>query len=447
MSKNSISNDQLLALRPRDKEYLFDCGDSLFLRVRPNGGKTWVRRYTRLDGERSRMGLGIFPKVTLDAALKENISISLAIDAGQDPRHRNVEKKVAQLRASLDTFEKVGREWHRHASMVEEWSPSYSAKILRMLELHAFPRLGKFPITLIHPPEIETVLLAVSAAGTRETANRLREKLALIFGRTVTLKILAPGQNFMAKGVANFSLPKPRKRRFATIKDPAKIGQLMRDLQAYQGHLVTRSALLIMPYLFQRPGQIRHMQWAHLDLDRGFWTCPPEIMKMVHREKDNDDVEDHIVPLPHQAVDILVQLHKFSGHGEYVFRGISRRRNKDGSYTEMMSDNTINKAIRRMGYSTQKDITGHGFRSMARTLLVERLGWDKDIVERHLAHVSREELGNTYDRAEFVKQRAKMIQEWADYLDGLRDNPDESESSSSGTADNNVVPMRRRLAS
>ena len=222
------SHEQLLGLPPQTKEYLVDCGDGLFLRVRPNGGKSWVRRYTKLDGKRSKLGLGVFPKVTLQQAQRENIQASLLIDVGKDPKVRRVEQRVAHLKASLDTFEKVAREWHRHATITHEWSPSYSHKILRMLELHAFPALGRYPISLVHQSEVADALMKVSMAGTRETAVRLREKLQLIWARAVTLGILAVGQNFMAKGVADFKLPRPRRRPFAAPKDPAKVGQLMR---------------------------------------------------------------------------------------------------------------------------------------------------------------------------------------------------------------------------
>lgn len=439
MTKTHIrNNEQLLALSPRAKEYLVDCDDGLFLRVRPNGGKSWVRRYTKLDGKRSQLGLGVFPKVTLQQARDENVKASLLIDAGKDPKARHVEERVAQLKASLDTFEKVARDWHRHATLTHEWSPSYSGKILRMLELHAFPALGKYPIALVHQSEVADALAKVAMAGTRETAVRLREKLQLIWGRAVTLGILAVGQNFMAKGVADFKLPRPRKRSFAAPKDPAKVGQLMRDIESYGGHYVTRCALQVMPYLFQRPGQIRFMEWNQLDLSAGIWTCPPAIMKRLHADKFDEDAEPHIVPLPSQVVDILTELRKLTGPSGPVFKSMSRRKRLDGQYSKFISDNTINSALRTMGYCTRRDITGHGFRAMARTMLRERLNWDKEEIERHLDHVSDEELGDTYDRTQFVEQRRKMVQAWADYLDDLRDG-----APSSSGRNGNVVKFDR----
>lgn len=432
MSKiHIIKNEHLLALSPRNKEYHVDCEDGLFLRVRPNGGKSWVRRYTKLDGKRSRLGLGAFPKVSLEEARGENITISLLIESGKDPMVRHVEERVAQLKARLDTFDKVAREWHRHATITHEWSPSYSVKILRMLEIHAIGDvkngkpsiLGKFPITLIHQSEVDKVLSSVAAAGTRETAVRLREKLQLIWARAVTLGILAVGQNFMAKGVADFKLPRPRKRSFAAPKDPAKVGQLMRDIESYGGHYVTRCAMRVMPYLFQRPGQIRFMEWDQVDLSTGIWTCPPTIMKRLHADKFDEDAEPHIVPMPTQVVEILQELHQLTGPSGPVFKSMSRRKRTDGEYSKFISDNTINAALRTLGYCTKRDVTGHGFRAMARTMLRERLSWDKEEIERHLDHVSDEELGDTYDRTEFIEQRRKMVQAWADYLDGLRDGP------------------------
>lgn len=424
MSKiQNQSHERLLALSPQDKEYLVDCGDGLFLRVRPSGGKSWVRRYTKLDGKRSQLGLGVFPKITLQQARNENTKASLLIESGKDPKARHIEERVAQLKASLDTFEKVSREWHRHATLTHEWSPSYSAKILRMLELHAFPTLGKYPIALVHQSEVADVLTKVAMAGTRETAVRLREKLQLIWARAVTLGILGVGQNFMAKGVADFKLPRPRKRSFAAPKDPAKVGQLMRDIGSYSGNYVTRCAMQIMPYVFQRPGQIRLMEWSQLDLSAGIWTCPPAIMKRLHADKLDEDAEPHIVPLPSQVVDILMELHKLTGPSGPVFKSMSRRKRLDGQYSKFISDNTINAALRTLGYCTKRDITGHGFRAMARTMLREHLDWEKEEIERHLDHVSDEELGDTYDRTRFIEQRRKMVQAWADFLDGLRDGP------------------------
>ncbi|AYN22246.1 tyrosine-type recombinase/integrase [Alcaligenes aquatilis] len=434
MSKiQNQSHERLLTLSPQDKEYLVDCGEGLFLRVRPSGGKSWVRRYTKLDGKRSQLGLGTFPKVTLHQARDENIKASLLIECGKDPKVRHIEERVAQLKASLDTFEKVGREWHRHATLTHEWSPSYSAKILRMLELHAFPTLGKYPIALVHQSEVADVLSKVAMSGTRETAVRLREKLQLIWARAVTLGILAVGQNFMAKGVADFKLPRPRQRNFAALKDPVKVGQLMRDIEGYGGNYITRCAMQIMPYLFQRPGQIRFMEWDQIDLGSAIWTCPPTIMKRLHADKHDEYAEPHIVPMPLQVVDILRELRQLTGPSGPVFKSMSRRKRKDGTYSKFISDNTINAAIRTMGYCTRRDITGHGFRAMARTMLRERLGWDKEEIERHLDHVSDEELGDTYDRTEFVEQRRKMVQTWADYLDSLRDGP-----APSSTGDNAV---------
>ena len=418
---NIKNNEQLLALAPKAKEYLADCGEGLFLRVRPNGNKSWVRRYTKLDGKRSQLGLGVFPKITLQQARNENIKANLLLEAGKDPKSRHIDERVAQLKANLDTFEKVAREWHRHATMTHEWSPSYSRKILRMLELHAIPQLGRYPIALVHQSEIADVLTTLAMSGTRETAIRLREKLQLIFARAVTLGVLAVSQNFMAPGVADFKLPRPRKRSFAAPKDPAIVGQLMRDIESYGGNYVTRCALQVMPYLFQRPGQIRFMEWDQLDLSSGIWTCPPTIMKRLHADKFDEDAAPHIVPLPTQVVDILRELSHLTGPSGPVFKSMSRRKRSNGQYSKFISDNTINAALRTLGYDTRRDITGHGFRAMARTMLRERLDWDKEQIERHLDHVSSEELGDTYDRTEFIVQRRKMVQAWANYLDSLRD--------------------------
>lgn len=422
MQNAALSTDkQAHDASPRDREYLLDASGGLFLRVRPDGAKSWIRRYT-IQSKQTKLGLGAFPEVNLQAARDASSKISQMLDAGRDPRARKMQARVEARKLKLDKFEKIAREWHRHATIANEWGEDYTLRVLRMLELHVFPRLGKYPIALIHQSEVFECLKVTALSGRnprRETAVRIREKIAAVYRYAVTMGILEPSSNFMAKGVAEFKIPSPRVRHFAAFTDPRKVGQLLRDIRGYQGHYVVRCAMEIMPYLFQRPGQTRLMQWEQLDLEAGTWTCPPSIMKMRTADKQDDRTPDHIVPMPSQVVAILRDLRDFTGPSGPVFKSVARR-NDDTRY---ISENTINAALRALGYDTQRDITAHGFRAMARTMLRERLGWDREVIERHMAHVSDEELGDTYDRASFLQQREEMIQAWADYLDKLAATP------------------------
>jgi len=406
--------------QPADKEYMLSDGDKLYLRVHPSGGKRWMFNYMSVEGRRIKLTLGPYPEISLATARDLAAEQRRLLAMGKDPRIKKLQVRQEAQRQALATFESVAREWHAHATNVHEWSESYSQKILRQLEMHAFPRLGRHPIGTLNQMDVLQCLEAVSLAGTRETAIRLREGLQRVYARAVTLGLLDPGKNFMAKSVADFKLRAPRVKHFATMLDPERIGQLLRDIRGYRGHFTVTCALMIMPYVFQRPGQIRMMEWEQLDLDAGLWVCPPHIMKVREAHKFDNQTPPHVVPLPRQVIEILHRMHKVTGPSGPVFKSVSRRPGKDG-YTRYISNNTINSALRALGYDTQQDITGHGFRAMARTLIREQLGWDRELIEKHLAHVSDEEMGDTYDRAQFIEQRHAMAQAWADYLDQLAD--------------------------
>lgn len=416
-----LTDRQCAACGPDAREYLLGDGAGLSLRVRPDGSKTWIFRYRDEASKPVKLGLGVYPLVGLAGARKKANDKRKLHDAGQDPKREKIEQSLKARKRRLDTFEKVARAWHRHATGVHEWSESYSHKQLRMLELHTFPALGKDPIGLIDQTQVFDVLERVSLAGTRETAIRLRESLQRVYRYAVTQGVIEASENFMAPGVADFKLRAPRVHHHASLRDPAAVGQLIRDIRAYNGHFITQCMMQIMPMLFQRPGQVRFMEWDQIAFEAGLWICPPAIMKMTKAAKESEDAEPHIVPLPQQALTILADLYRLSGPSGPVFKSVSRRSRKDGSYSRYICENTINAALRSMGYDTQKQITGHGYRSMTRTMLKERLGWDKDVIERHLAHTSDEELGEAYDRTRFIEQRREMVQAWADYLDQLAD--------------------------
>lgn len=402
---------QIKAAAPRDKEYLLADGEGLYLRVRPTG-KVWVYRYKQL-GKEAKLSLGHYPVVTLANARKKARTEAEKRADGVDPREaRRVEEERGRV-AGLNTFELTARAWHAQAQKDREWSASYAEKVMRHLELHIFPWLGPQAMDTIAPTEVVRCLHRIKERGNLETAQRVREAVQHVFQYAVDVGTLEPGKNFVSNRTGG--LPPPRARHYAAITDPQKLGQLLRDMRAYNGNVITRAALQLSPLLFQRPGQLRLAHWEDIDLERAVWRCPPEKMKLREWKKRDMRTPAHLVPLPTQAVEILRDILPLTGPTGPIFRSMAKRSEK----TRYMSDNTVNSALRTLGYDTKEQITGHGFRATARTLIRELLGWDREVIERHLAHVSDEELGGSYDRTTHFNQRCRMIQLWADLLDDL----------------------------
>ena len=406
-----LSETQIKAAKPGPKEYLLNDGDNLYLRVRTTG-KAWIYRYMK-DGKPIKLGMGPYPEVTLAQARTKAYEANSQRANGLDPKEVR-EQLAEQARiARLHTFELLARAWHASAQKDREWSEGYAQKVIRHLEIHIFPWVGHKPIEMIVPTEIVQCLHRPKDRGNLETAQRVREAVQHVYQYAVDVGALEPSKNFVNKNTGG--LPPPRSRHFAAITEPAQLGQLLRDIRSYHGHFITRCALRLAPMMFQRPGQIRLADWEDINFDVELWRCPPEKMKMREWQKRDSRTPAHIVPLPRQALEILRELYPLTGPTGPVFRSMSRRSEK----SRYISDNTVNAALRTMGYDTKEEITGHGFRATARTMIREHLGWEPDVIERHLAHTSDEELGSSYDRAAFIAQRKAMVQQWADFLDEL----------------------------
>jgi integrase len=303
------------------------------------------------------------------------------------------------------TFESVAREWYEVRK--GEWSDSYGEKIMRRLEVDVFPWLGARPIGSITPPELLEVLRRIESRGVVETAHRAHENCGQVFRYAVATGAATSDPTRDLKG----ALRKPQARHMAAITDPTKLAELLRAIHGYTGSLVVCTALRLAPMLMLRPGELRMAAWEEFDLDAALWAIPAHRMK---RGKDGKaSGPPHMVPLPSQAVELLRGLYPLTGPTGYVFQGERDRKRP-------MSENTINAALRRMGYNTQEDMTGHGFRATARTILDERLGFDRAAIEAQLAHAVKDANGRAYNRTEFLEQRRTMLQGWADYLDKLR---------------------------
>ena len=402
---------QIKAAQPREKEYMLSDGEGLYLRVRSNG-KVWIYRYKQA-GKQAKLSFGSYPAVSLAMARRKARDEAGKRADGIDPRNSRREQVERDRVARLNTFEMMARAWHAQAQKDRQWSAGYAEKVIRHLELHIFPWIGSLTMETIKPTELVRCLHRIKERGNLETAQRVREAVQHAFQYAVDVGALEPAKNFVNSRTGG--LPSPRARHYAAITDPQKLGELLRDIRAYKGNVITRAALQLSPLLFQRPGQLRLAHCEDIDFERTLWRCPPEKMKLREWKKRDIRTPAHLVPLPSQAIDILRDILPLTGPSGPIFRSMAKRSEK----TRYMSDNTINSALRTLGYDTREEITGHGFRATARTLIRELLGWDREIIERHLAHVSDEELGGSYDRATFLDQRRRMIQLWANLLDDL----------------------------
>ncbi|NBD19525.1 integrase arm-type DNA-binding domain-containing protein [Aquabacterium fontiphilum] len=382
---------------------LFD-GGGLYLEVAPSGGKWWRLKY-RHDGKEKRLSLGTYPDTSLKDARERRDLARRDLAAGIDPGAKRKAEKATRTALAANTFEAVAREWHQavHCAAVTD---GHAARTLLRLEQDAFPWIGATPIAEVTAPKLLEALRKVEARGAIETAHRVRQACGQVFRYGI-----ATGrcERDPAADLRDALQPVIVKHH-AAITDPRKVGELLRAFDDYQGLPTTRAALKLAPLVFLRPGELRQAEWAEFDLDAAVWTVPAARMKRTKQQKASG--APHLVPLSRQAVAVLRELEPLTGRGRYVFpspRGGSRP----------MSDNAVLSALRRMGFA-KDEMSGHGFRAMARTLMAERLGVPESVVEAQLAHAVRDSLGRAYNRTEFVDQRRSMMQQWADYLDTLR---------------------------
>ena len=402
-------------------ERLSDGGGLFLLASRiPGRRHAWRLDYT-FEMKRQTISLGVYPKVTLALARRKALKLQQRVAEGINPSVERKETKAAFLvrleeerraltgEAPKNSFEDVARRWYE--TRKSDWMDSHGNRVIRRLEIHVFPQIGRKPIAAIEPPDVLEACRRIQKKGTIETAHRALEHASNVFCFGVGEGLLKADP---CRDLKNL-LQKHRPTHFAAITDPKKLAELIRATRTYQGTAVVHAALQLMPMLFLRPGELRHARWDNFDLDNGQWLVPSECMKRLKQEKIDGD--EHYVPLSRQAVRVLEDLWQLTGGRGFVFPGI-------GARCRPMSDSTLNKALRRMGYS-EDAVTGHGFRATARTLLHERLSIDKDIIELQLAHEVKDTNGRAYNRTEFLLARQQMMQVWADYLDDLHDGRDD----------------------
>jgi integrase len=359
----------------------------------------------RLYGKQKTLSLGVYPSISLEQARKGRDEAKKLIAQSIDPSAAKQEARQADKLAAANTYETVAREFHKLKA--ESWSESHAVKWLRMNEMYLFPEIGPMPIASIRAKAVLDALRKVEAKGVLSTAQDLQQMAGQVFRYAVQTDRIEQNPVPDLKGALKTHIAK----HFAAVVDPVSVGSLLRAIDAYTGQPTTRAALKLSALFFQRPGNIRAMEWAWVDLGNAMLTIPPAEMKRTLHQKANG--RPHLVPLADQAIEILKTLQPLTGHGRYVFPGAR-------SFKRPMSEGTINAALRRMDFGTD-DHVGHGFRAMARTMLAERMkGIDEGMVEAQLGHGKSGPLGSAYDRAEYMEQRLAMMQTWADYLDKLR---------------------------
>lgn len=379
--------------KPKDKAFKLSDGGGLYLLVNLNGSRWWRVDY-RFDGKRKTLSMGVYPETSLREARERRDEAKKKIESGIDPSHARKAKKESD--SGADTFETIAREWFEKFSPT--WSPSHGDRIIRRLERDIFPWLGKRSIKDIKAPELLAVLRRIEARGAVETAHRASQNCGQVFRYAVATGRTEGDPSGDLRG----AIPPTTTKHHASITDPKEIGGLLRAIDSYEGGLVVRCALKLAPLVFVRPGELRRAEWSEIDFEKMEWRIPAEKMKMR---------EQHIVPLSRQALGILRELQPLTGEGKYLFPS-------PRSWDRPMSENAVLAALRRMGYSGDQ-MTGHGFRSMASTILNEQ-GWNRDAIERQLAHAERDEIRAAYNYAQHLPERRKMMQAWADYLDELR---------------------------
>ncbi|MBK6869392.1 MAG: integrase arm-type DNA-binding domain-containing protein [Burkholderiales bacterium] len=375
----------------------------LYLEVAAAGSKRWFWKF-RIEGKEKRIALGSYPEVSLkDARVARDDARKLQRDGIDPVRQRRVDK-LDNLSAGDATFEAVAREFHTtHKS---GWSPHYAKRWLERLEKDLFPFIGPVQLTAIKAPLLLHALKRVEQRGALETAHSLRQYAGQVFRHGI-----ATGRCEVNPVPDLRTALKPvHVKHMAAVLDAGSVGKLMRDIYAYEGQPVTRAALIFSALTFQRPGNVRATEWSEVDLDAGMWTIPAMKMKRTVHQKVNG--RPHFVPLAPQAVEVLRELWPLTGHGKFVFPSLLGK-------GRCMSENTVRGALRRLGYGND-EMTPHGFRAVARTLMVEQLDVNPDVIEAQLAHGKSGPLGMAYDRAQYMAQRRDMMGKWADYLDKLR---------------------------
>lgn len=390
----ALTDIAIRSAKPADKPIKLTDGGGLYLLLNPNGSRWWRLDY-RYAGKRKTLSMGIYPDVGLkDARIRRDDARKL-LASDVDPGENRKAVKAAKFERATNSFEAIAREWFARNSAT--WKASHGDRIIRRFERDLFPWIGGKPIAELTAPEVLAAVRKIEDRGALETAHRALSNCGQVFRYAIATGRASRDISADLRG----ALTPVKTEHFRAITDPKQVGPLLRAMAGYTGSQIVRYALRLAPLVFVRPGELRNAEWAHIDLEAAEWRYTVT--------KTNTP---HIVPLSRQAIEILTELQALTGDGRYLFP--SARTN-----SRPMSDNAILSALRRMGID-KDEMTGHGFRAMARTILDEVLGFRPDYIEHQLAHAVRDPNGRAYNRTAHLPERRKMMQQWADYLDKLK---------------------------
>lgn len=396
----ALTDTAIRTAKPRPKPYKLSDSLGLFVLVQPSGGKLWRLKY-RVDGREKKLGFGTYPEVSLIEARKNRDRARELIAAGKDPSREKQQAKHRAMASAANTFGEIAQEFidkRRREGLSTSTADKSEYYISRMGLV-----IARLPIAEIGPPDLLAVLRRIEVKGNYETAGRVLQLAGRVFRYAVATARLASDPSRDLRG----ALTAPQPKHYGAIVEAKRAGELLRAIDGYEGQFITRLAMQLAPHVFVRPGEMRHADWSEIDLDGALWIIPAEKMKMG---------KAHHVPLSRQSVELFRQIHEITGPAGYVFPSIRTR-------SRPMSENTINAGLRRLGF-TGDEMTAHGFRAMASTLLNESGKWNPDAIERALAHGDEDKVRAAYHRGTHWKERVEMSQWWSDYLDQLRKGAD-----------------------
>ena len=392
----SLTDTSVKNLKAKEKTYKSFDSKGLYLEITPKGAKRWRFKYRFMKKEKL-LSLGLYPEVSLKKARSRRDEFRVLLADGVDPSEHRKAEKNGLFDEALNTFESVGREWHSKFSST--WVDSHSNRILRRLEKDIFPWLGAKPIASLSPQDVLHCVQRIENRGAIESAHRALQNCSQIFRYGVATGNLQRDPTPDLRG----ALAPSKGSHFAAITEPHAVGELLRAIDAFQGTFIIKSALQFAPLVFVRPGELRTAKWEDIDFSTREWRY------LVSKTET-----EHIVPLSEQALGILKEIRPITGNGLYVFPSLRSKQRP-------MSENTILAALRRMGYA-KEEMSGHGFRAMARTILDEVLEFPPHLIEHQLAHAVRDPNGRAYNRTAHLEQRRDMMQKWSDYLDEIKKN-------------------------
>ncbi len=393
-----LTDTQVRNAKPKEKTYTLGDGNNLYLEISTAGAKVWRMAYRQPNGKNTKLTFGQYPAVTLSEARIKCAEANKQRAAGVDPAQVKRQEKLSKTIAAENTFEAVANSWIE--KVLSEKAAATQEKTQNWLKKDVFPYIGKMPIASIKPMDILATVRKMEARHALDSASRVKNICGQIMRFAVGSGLAERDVTADLRG----QLKTPVVKNYAAITEPKEVGPLMRAIASYQGHPYSKAALKLSPLVFVRPGELRSAEWSEIDLDSAEWRIPGHKMKMKR---------DHLVPLSRQAVEILREIHAITGRGKFIFPSI-----RTGE--RCMSENTINAALHSLGY-TKEQMTAHGFRAMARTIMDEVLGERPDLIEHQLAHAVKDPNGRAYNRTSHLPARREMMQRWSDYLYALAD--------------------------